>query len=154
MVLSGLHFLTHVGQSWVLAALGSRLRRDRWLVALAGILPDLDGIGILWSQEAYVAAHRVAGHNFLFGALLVAIALARAGAVRITGALVAASFHLHLLLDLVGTGGPPIRYLWPLDDRGFTCSGWVLASWQNGLVMILTLLAVLLVARPRTRPKR
>jgi hypothetical protein len=152
-VLTGLHFLTHIGLSWVVATLGRGSRRDRWLVVLAGTLPDIDGAGILWSQDAYVAVHRAAGHGLLFVALAVAVALWRADARWVTAALTALSFHLHLLLDLVGTGGLPIRYGWPFSDRGWSYDGhWVLASWQNALVMALTLLAVLLLARPRASP--
>ena len=56
-VLTALHFLTHVGQSWIVANLGPGSAKDRWLVVLAGVLLDLDGVGILWSQSAYAAMH-------------------------------------------------------------------------------------------------
>jgi hypothetical protein len=150
-VLSGLHFLTHIGLSWIVGAAAGVSRRDRWLVVLAGTLLDLDGAGILWGEDAYVAVHRAAGHSLLFGLLLVAAVMLRADAPLVTGALAALSFHLHLLLDLVGTGGLPIRYFWPFSDRGWSYDGhWVLASWPNMAVMALTLLGVLLLAR-RTR---
>ena len=153
-VLSGLHFLTHIGLSWVVGALGRGSRQDRWLIVLAGTLPDLDGVGVLWSHDAYLAVHRAAGHSLLFGVLVVAVAMLRADATWITSALAAVSFHLHLLLDVVGTGGLPIRYLWPFSDRGWSYDGhWVLASWPNMAVMTLTLLVVLLLARPWTRPQ-
>ena len=42
-MLNGLHFLTHIGLSWIIASLGPRARKDRWLVVLAGTLPDLAG---------------------------------------------------------------------------------------------------------------
>jgi hypothetical protein len=150
-VLDGLHLLTHIGLSWIVGAAGGLSRKDRWLVVLAGTLLDLDGAGIVWSQDAYVAVHRAAGHGLLFGVLLVALAMLRADRPGPTGALAAVSFHLHLLLDLVGTGGLPIRYFWPFSDRGWSYDGhWVLASWPNMAVMVLTLLGVLWLAR-RTR---
>jgi len=118
-MLSMLHFLTHIGLSWLVARVGRASRRDSWLVTLAGVLPDLDGAGIVWSHDAYVAAHRAVGHGALFG----------------------------LALDLVGTGGLPVRYLWPVSDWGWSYRGhWVLASWPNALVMAATLLGVLGVA--------
>ena len=48
------------------------------------------------------------------------------------------SYHLHLLLDLAGSGGGtpgdiwPIRYLYPFSARELAWSGqWPLTSWQN-----------------------
>src|ERR1700741_3450668 len=116
-MLSAFHFLTHIGLSRILANLWPATRRDRWLIVLGGTLLDLDGAGIVWSQAAYQAAHRAAGHGLVFCLLLLAITLAVADARWRTAALVAMSFHLHLLLDAIGTGGLPIRYLWPFSER-------------------------------------
>jgi inner membrane protein len=153
-MLSGLHFLTHVGLSWIVANVAPITARDRLLVVLAGTLLDLDGAGIVRSQPAYVAIHRAAGHSLLFGGLVVAVAMRCAHAPRATGILAALSFHLHLLLDLVGTGGLPIRYLWPFSDRRWSYRGhWVLASRQNAAVMTATALGVAVIDwRRRRRP--
>lgn len=146
-MLSGLHFLTHIGLSWIIAHALPGSRKDRGLVVLAGVLPDLDGVGILWSEHAYVAAHRAVGHGLLFVLLFVLLTWRTADAPLPTAALAAVSFHVHLLLDAVGTGGLPIRYLWPFSDWGWTYSGrWTLASWPNVGVMALTLLGVVWVA--------
>jgi membrane-bound metal-dependent hydrolase YbcI (DUF457 family) len=146
-VLSGLHFLTHIGLSWIIAHLLPLSRKDRGLVVLAGVLPDFDGAGILWSEHAYLAAHRAVGHSLLFVLLFVLLTWRTADAPLPTAALAAVSFHVHLLLDAVGTGGLPIRYLWPLSDWGLTGSArWTLASWPNVGVMALTLLGVVWVA--------
>jgi len=143
-MLTALHFLTHVGMSWILASLGRRSRKDRWLITLAGVLPDLDGAGILVSQHAYDAFHRAAGHGLAFAVLWTALTLRSADRSRSTAALALASFHVHLVLDLVGTGGPPIRYFWPLTNWGVSYAGrWTLASWQNAVVMSATLIGVL-----------
>jgi len=154
-VLSGLHFLTHIGLSWLIANLMAGSRKDRSLVVLAGVLPDLDGVGILWSEHVYLAAHRAAGHGLLAAVLLVALIWRIADAPLPTAALAAVSFHVHLLLDAVGTGGLPIRYLWPISDWGWTYSGrWTLASWQNVVVMAATLLGVLWVVWRSRRRRR
>src|SRR5205814_1590563 len=58
LMLTALHFFTHIGLSWIVGAAGHRTMRDRWLIVGAGVLPDLDGIGILWGQHAYDAVHR------------------------------------------------------------------------------------------------
>ena len=154
-MLSGLHFLTHIGQSWIVAQLAPLSARDRWLVVLAGTVLDLDGVGILWSESAYVATHRIVGHGLVAGLAVVAMAMLVADRPRITALFAALAFHLHLVLDLVGTGGLPIRYLWPVWDRGFTYDGrWVLASWPNVAVMLLTLLGVIVLARRRSAARR
>ncbi len=145
-MLTATHFLTHIGLSWIVASAARLTARDRLIVVLAGTLPDFDGAGIVWSQTAYDAAHRGAGHSLLFCLVMVAVALRWGRAPALTAALTAASFHLHLLLDLVGTGGLPIRYLWPFSERGWTYSRWVLASWPNYAVMAATALGVLLIA--------
>jgi len=142
-MLTALHFLTHAGIGWIVASLGPGPRKDRWLIVLAGLLPDLDGIGILWSEQVYLSTHRVVGHGLPLGLVLMGAVVALAERRWISGALAAVSFQLHVLLDVVGTGGPPIRYLWPFSSWGLTYGGhWILASWQNALVMGLTLLGV------------
>jgi inner membrane protein len=155
-MLTALHFLTHIGLSWIVANAGRRASRDRWLIIAAGVLPDLDGVGILWSEPAYVAVHRAAGHGLLFIALWTLGVVRYAERPMSTVALAVLSFHLHLLLDAVGTGGLPIRYFWPLSDAGWSYAGrWTLASWPNAVVMTLTLLGVLLIAlRTRSSGRR
>jgi len=149
-VLPAAHFLTHVGLSWILANLVPLATRDRVLIVLAGTVLDLDGVGILWSEHAFAVAHRAVGHGVLLGALVVILALGLAVSRWTTAALAAASFHLHLLLDLVGTGGAPIRYWWPFSDRGWSWDGhWVLASWPNAGVIAATALGVLVVTLHR-----
>lgn len=146
-MLSGLHFLTHIGLSWLIANLATSSRKDMSLVVLAGVVPDLDGVGILWSEHAYLATHRAAGHSLLAAVLIVALIWRFADAPLPTAALAAVSFHVHLLLDAVGTGGLPIRYLWPMSDWAWTWSGrWTLASWPNVALMAATLLGVLWVS--------
>lgn len=156
-MLTALHFFTHVGLGWIVASLGPGPRKDRWLIALAAVLPDLDGVGMLWSEPAYLATHRVVGHGLLAGLLLVAVVARLADRSWTSGVLAAVSFHLHVLLDVVGTGGLPIRYLWPFSAWGWSYDGhWVLASWQNAVVMSLTLLGVVATAgwRRSRRPVR
>jgi membrane-bound metal-dependent hydrolase YbcI (DUF457 family) len=145
-MLTALHFLTHIGLSWIMASVLRRSVKDRWLITLAGVLPDLDGAGIVASYDAYVAVHRAAGHGLVFILLWIALTIWRADRPGSTAMLALASFHAHLLLDLVGTGGLPIRYFWPFSERGWSYAGrWTLASWPNVAVMAATLLGVLWV---------
>jgi hypothetical protein len=131
-------------------------RRDRILVTLAGIVPDLDGLGIVaeiatentsnflpwWSQY-----HHVLCHNLGFG-LMITVTVFLASVRRWISALLALLvFHLHLIGDLVGAKGPdgyqwPIPYLLPFSNRWqWVWDGqWTLNAWPN-----ITLTALLLV---------
>jgi membrane-bound metal-dependent hydrolase YbcI (DUF457 family) len=57
-------------------ALGLQRRHGWQIVALAGIaavLPDLDGLSILFGSQCYADGHRVWGHNLLVTAVLAAV---------------------------------------------------------------------------------
>jgi hypothetical protein len=135
------------------------------MIAVAGVAPDLDGLGIVaevltrnsarplmwWSEY-----HHVLGHNLGFGLLLTATAFLLSVRRWVTASLVFVSFHLHLLGDLVGSRGPdgdqwPIPYLlpftsgWQLAWRG----QWELNAWQNFVVTGVALLAVFALAWKR-----
>ncbi len=136
-----MHLQTHLMASW---AIGSGLaeRRDRRLVAWAGVVSDLDGLSLLWGLEAYVRWHHVLTHGLIAaaGTALVVWAGARD---RLRAALLAfVGFHSHLVLDLAGSGsGWTIHYLFP--SRALEVGvdwAWELSSWQN-LVATMIFLA-------------
>ena len=54
---------THLFASWVIGAKTTDNARDCRLVALAGILPDLDGLGIIGDGIAGAMGHR----TFFYG---------------------------------------------------------------------------------------
>jgi inner membrane protein len=124
--------VTHLLASWLIAAQATDTPRDCRLVTLAGVLPDLDGLGLLVDlanqalgrQETwyYGRYHHFLLHGIL-GGLALALVLALAGRRHIRVALLAlAVFHLHLLCDLVGSRGPSPDDLWPIH---------YLAPWHN-----------------------
>src|SRR5689334_21409036 len=99
--------VTHLMASWIIAAKTTDNLRDRRLVALSGVLPDLDGAGILidFGRQLfrgeedfifYARYHHLLLHG-LFAALLVSLTLTcfaqRRGRVALLTFLV---FHLHL----------------------------------------------------------
>lgn len=147
------HFLT----GWVLANTVALPRRDRALVTLAGVMPDVDGLGaipdLLTRHSAHPSDWFATYHHSLHNlgcALLVAVLSYLLGGRTIKVAWLAfVSFHLHLLEDLVGARGPdgyswPIPYLmpfsraWELSWRG----QWALNAWPNfaitGVLIIVT----------------
>jgi len=155
--------VTHFLHGWALAQFLAE-RRDRIIVTVAAVVPDIDGLGIIaeiltrnsshplnWFSEY----HHLLAHN-LWAALLTTAAAAALARKKATTALLAcASFHLHLLGDLVGSRGPdgyqwPIKYLYPLSSTEWTWRGqWPLASWQNLAITVALLGFAFYVARVR-----
>jgi len=143
-----MHMQTHLMAGWCVANLPRLSRRDRLLCMLVSVLPDLDGLGSIVSQNAYWEYHHKLGHNFVFGlALTLGFALFSSRRVK-SGILYLAAFHLHLLLDLFGSGiGWRIHYLWPFSPVGLKSSyAWEFYSWQNISAAGLFLLWVLVIA--------
>ncbi len=144
--------LVHAELSW-LGTFRLAQRRDRLLVTLAGVLPDLDGLTLLFGEESYGRWHHVVTHG-VFAAVVVTAGLTAFAQQRArVAALAFAMFHLHLACDLAGSGpGWPITYLWPLSARELSWRGqWNLASWQNTLIGLVATLAVLGCAVPLGR---
>ncbi len=111
----------------------------------AGTLHDLDGLGILVSQELYWDWHHRVGHNVFYCTLLAAVlAWFCPDRWRCFGVFLVISFS-HLGLDYLGSGpgwGPV--WLWPIREQAWVFEGaWPFFSWQNisafGLVFGLTL---------------
>jgi len=130
--------------------------RERMLVAVAGVIPDLDGFGILVDLATRHATdwwgrfHHELGHNLGFCLLVTVAFAALAKRKGMTALLVFLSFHLHLFGDVIGARGPdgdqwPIPYLEPFSHLPrLTWSGqWALNAWPNMLITgILIALAV------------
>lgn len=137
------HFLI----SWMIANSASLSQRDRAAVTLAGVAPDLDGLGIVpelltrhsshpltWFSDY----HHVLGHNLGFAMLVTGIALVVCDSRWKAAALVFVSFHVHLLCDVLGARGPDgeqwaIPYLLPFSHHwNWTWQGqWALNAWPN-----------------------
>ncbi len=144
----------HLLASWFLANRPGATPRERRLVTLAGVVPDLDGLGVVVDvatrgrTDWFGAFHHQVGHTLLAGLLLAGLAALAVPARRLRTALWAlGAFHLHLLCDLVGSRGPdgyrwPIPYLHPFaPGPGLTWAGqWPLNGWQN-LAILAALLA-------------
>lgn len=136
--------ITHFLAGWTIANTAKLEKRDRMLVALAGVIPDIDGMGVVWDLlsgeggfEFYQRFHHVFGHNIFFGLLVSALASVLAMKKRVTASLVLLSFHLHLLGDYIGARGYgndfwAVPYLWPASSGEYYWSHqWPLNGWQN-----------------------
>ncbi len=144
--------IVHAELSWLGA---QRLveRRDRLLVTLAGVIPDLDGLTLLAGEDAYGKWHHVVTHGALSAVILCGILSAFAARRALVFGLGLAAFHLHLLCDLLGSGpGWPLFYFWPFSlEQQFWSGQWDLASWQNSLIGLAATLLVLGCALPYGR---
>lgn len=139
--------ITHGLVAWTLAA-GLRERRDRALVLLAGVVPDLDGIGLpidllgrvsgAWTTDYWGQWHHEVGHTLGWALVTTGVATALAKRRVVVAVTAFAAFHLHLLGDLVGGRGPdgyqwPIPWLSPFSEAPrLTWAGqWELNAWPN-----------------------
>lgn len=154
---------THALIGWWTANVIPLSRRDRFLVFLGGLLPDLDGLGLLFSVDAYFAYHHVLLHN-LFAGLGWTAAVGVMAVKRIPCMTLAfLNWNLHLACDYFGSRGPSgeppwvLPYLYPLlgDRRGVDLTGpawyrnpwqWPLDSWPNLLITCCALVGWVYIA--------
>jgi hypothetical protein len=157
-----MHPATHFFAGWLVACAPGLTRRERAIVAFAGVVPDLDGIGVIpelvtanWARPLpwYSLYHHVVGHNLVFALVVAGVAYALATRRRYTAALAFASFHLHLVCDLAGSRGAdgyqwPIPYFWPFSNAvQLAWSGqWWLGAWQNTAITVALVLAAVVAA--------
>ncbi len=147
--------ITHFLASWVLADSGGLKKRERALVTWSGVLPDLDGFGVIIDlgnrllgrpeTDYYETHHHILGHGLAAG-MVFAILTGVAGLNRLKAALFSfVAFHLHLLCDLVGSrGSNPLdiwttSYLAPFSDSLILSwnGQWPLTGWQNTTISVL-----------------
>jgi len=139
--------ITHFLTGWAVANSSSVLDvKERALITVAGIVPDIDGLGAIPELLTKNSQHPLAWftlyhhqlHNLAFGVSVAAACFALASHRWATGLLALLSFHLHLFEDLLGARGPdgyqwPIPYLAPFSNRfHLTWQGqWALNAWPN-----------------------
>jgi len=157
--------VTHLLLGWVAANTANLNRRERAVVTIAGVIPDLDGLGLIAEVATRDSAHplmwwseyhHVLGHNIGFCLLVTGIGFALAKQRWLTAGLVFVSFHLHLIADLIGARGPdgdqwPIPYLAPFSTAWqWTWGGqWALNAWPNLMITAIALGMSLYLARKR-----
>ena len=151
------HFLT----GWVFANCARLDRRDRALVTLASVAPDIDGLGIVPElltrnsshPQLWFSLYHHSLHTLAFALVIAAVASALGDERWKTGLLAFVSFHLHLVEDVAGSRGPdgdqwPIPYLKPFSSMlDLTWHGqWALNAWPNVAITLALLLATLWLA--------
>ena len=161
--------VTHLLVGWTVANATTLTPRERALVTVAGIIPDVDGFGMVTDLltrnsehplELWGRFHHVLAHNLGFGLGVGVAAFALSRRRWVAASLALLSFHLHLAGDLVGARGPdgdqwPIPYLSPFSqDWQLTWTGqWALNAWPNFVITgALLLLAFYLAWRRAFSP--
>ncbi len=153
--------VTHFFTGWVFANCAKLDRRERALVTLASVAPDIDGLGIIPELLTRNSNHPLLWfslyhhslHTLVFALVIATIAFVLATQKWKVGLLALVSFHLHLIEDLVGSRGPdgyqwPIPYLKPFSTTlQLTWRGqWGLNAWQNVVITSVLLVVTLWLA--------
>ncbi|MGH1542733.1 MAG: metal-dependent hydrolase [Arenicella sp.] len=138
----------HLLMSWLSTVELVKHRRERTLIALSGVAPDLDGLGIIvdkltGSTDYYLRFHHCIGHSLLSAFLIAGIATFFAKSQKkLVGMMSFIIVHLHILCDVLGSKGPdgfqwPVYYLYPIDLDFYLIWAyqWELSAWPNHLVM-------------------
>ncbi|MDI6733454.1 MAG: metal-dependent hydrolase [Planctomycetota bacterium] len=154
--------ITHMVISWNTAAVSPVEKRDRILITLGGMIPDIDGLSILadlvfpsgYGWFYYHKYHHYLAHNITAIIVWVLFVLLIAKRKVVTAFLSFIVFHLHLLCDIVGARGPrecdiwTIPYLSPFSSA-LTLSWkqqWELNGWQNFVITIIMFAIVFIIS--------
>ena len=159
--------ITHFLVGWTALERFQPSRRDKALVVLAGLAPDIDGLGIvvdfatralgLPETDYYQTFHRMYGHG-LPAAVVIAGVAGALGEHRWRVAIWAfVSVHLHFLCDLLGSRGTTPEDLWAIyyfapfsTAYELSWAGqWPLVGWQN-MAITAVLLGIVMWRATRT----
>jgi len=163
----------HLVISWFSAeAAGFERARDRRIVALSGVAPDIDAVaypaGYLWFgfdldrayAEVWEPFHHHYTHGIGFAVLTGGVAwyFARAGPENNRRPLVVAVLAffislMHVFCDVVGAGpGWPVYPLWPISDAAWSVPwSWNVSDWPNSAMTFAGLTVTLIYARIASR---
>jgi hypothetical protein len=138
--------ITHFLTGWVFANCAKLGQRERTLVTLSCVAPDMDGLGIIPELLTRNSAHPLLwftlyhhkSHTLAFALVVGAAAFALARQKWKTALLALLSFHIHLFEDVIGSRGPdgyqwPIPYLEPFSSSVQLAwhGEWKLNAWPN-----------------------
>jgi len=158
-----MNVIEHFFIGWCIANVSPSLSdRDRTIITIAAVIPDVDGLGLLVEIPTrntshpllwWTEYHHVLGHNIGFALFVAAIACALATKRLQTTALAVLSFHSHILGDIIGARGPdgyqwPIPYFLPFSSTPeLSWQGqWALNAWQNFVITGVALAITFLLA--------
>ncbi len=155
-----MHIPTHVLSGWLIGNIPPLNKQQRLWCMFAAAAPDLDGLGIVISAQAYADYHHIHGHNWLAALVISAIA---AGIFRSQRVLMAVMtcvlMHLHFFMDMLGSfrgAGIPwgIKYNFPFSKKSYAVDwGWELGAWQNYVITgIMIVIMIIIAIKARRTP--
>lgn len=154
---------THGLLSWLLGEAAPLDRRGRLAVTLAGLAPDLDGLGAPFEMLShgrlpwFTEYHHKILHNGLAAFAIAMVCWLWCRRDPRVAVLALAAAHLHFVCDILGSRGPdgydwPIPYLVPFSDWEWRWSGqWALNAWPNLAITAVALLFTTWLAARRGR---
>lgn len=154
--------LHHLLYASAVANAVSMSRRERRLIMLAAIVPDLDG-ATFWNRELWETVHHTFGHNVFFAGAIAAAAFALGRAkrrARLALLCFGSTVFLHYGLDLAISGTWPFRPLWPASHFDANLGNFVADSdaldwWLRVPIQYtLVVLAIALMVRTYRRHGR
>jgi membrane-bound metal-dependent hydrolase YbcI (DUF457 family) len=137
----------HGQVGWFLARGCGLQARDRRLVTVAAMVPDLDGLSILGGYDAYFQGHHVWLHSVFAAIAFAAGAAVLAERKAIVAGLAFLGVALHVLSD--GLGLLAVMPLWPASRWVFWPSGGSLAVAAVGEIAVPAVLLAAQVALAR-----
>ncbi|THB68761.1 MAG: metal-dependent hydrolase [Gammaproteobacteria bacterium] len=155
---------THLLTSWLIGAPFLKNKKERMLVTVAGVIPDIDGAGIIIDKINmklgehsiyYEKYHHVICHNLLFAIIFTIATLFIAKTKRVfTASLAFFAIHIHMVADIIGSKGPdgyqwPLTYFYPFNNEiqlTFKYQ-WQLSAWPNSAITIGFIVLSIFMAR-------
>jgi inner membrane protein len=153
--------ITHFLTGWVVANCTRLNRKDRAIVTLACVAPDIDGMGIIPELLTRNSTHPLLWfalyhhrlHTLAFAVVIAVVGLVISDQKWKTACLAFLTFHIHLFEDMLGSRGPdgyqwPIPYLSPFSANPQLAwhGQWGLNAWPNVAITITLLLVTLWLA--------
>jgi hypothetical protein len=136
----------HLVLSWVLSNLNYEKRRDRIVATICGVIPDVDGLGII--------IDKILGDGSYYYYFLWHLICRR----KLLPTLVATLTYItHLFFDFVGSGGPdgeiwPMYPFWPFSKYEMSVSWqWSLNDWKNTVIAAVFILIMIIIAAKKNR---
>jgi membrane-bound metal-dependent hydrolase YbcI (DUF457 family) len=135
--------ITHFLTGWMAANLAKLDRKDRAIVTLACVVPDIDGLGIIPELLTRNSSHPLLWftlyhhslHTLAFALVVAVVSFVLARQRWRTAWLALLSFHLHLLEDMAGSRVG--------RHGGIARTGWLpMADSVSGAILFLTAIGV------------
>jgi len=140
--------LNHALIAWMIANSFDVDVRTRRFCLLAGVIPDIDGIPILFDEQLFQAVHHTFGHTLLFGVLVALVLALFLEKKRLGFSVILLGFAAHLGADIIGSNWP-VPVFAPLLPAQISispyASDFIIYSVIGPVFLVLGILAAVLI---------